>query len=192
MLSCQSALVQCLVQSMLHHEQWLLCDLHDILLYTISNTNHTVVTWTVLSNLSTDNLCISSCPWTITNGSPLLIHTYLHSTLSIVHSSNQSDLSSVAIVCAQEIHRIQSDNVRLLFIPDAWQLTPASSLCPQLSIVRWLHCCNTYSFPEHCTLSYSMGPVPWPKNALVYAVAPVKLKNCKLMLKVILSHTYQQ
>ena len=46
-----------------------------------------------------------------------------------------------------------------------WHLTPASSACTQLSMVRWRQESRVFSVPTHCTLSIWMGPVPWPKKA---------------------------
>ena len=58
-------------------------------------------------------------------------------------------------------------------LPGRLHLTPASSVCLQLSIVRWGHWMRILSDPPQPTLSICMGPVPWPKCALENAWASV-------------------
>ena len=67
-----------------------------------------------------------------------------------------------------------------------WQRTLASSVCKQSEVLEsWTQSISLSSVPLHCTLSRSIGPVPFPKKASDTAVASVdegtgkKGKKCK-------------
>ena len=53
---------------------------------------------------------------------------------------------------------------------DLAHVTPASSLCSQLT-VPFEHCRRLLSLPVHCRLSSKIGPVPSPKCAFLYVVS---------------------
>ena len=55
-----------------------------------------LLTFSVETELSADNHCITVIPVVVTHCSPLSLQAYLHSTLKIVPSSHQSNISVIA------------------------------------------------------------------------------------------------